>query len=157
MKKAASTTDIDPEEHLRWFLRWLNIMAESRKRAIYRNPDGKGIQKNKSGGSKPSDSRPSPKTMNNFYTMGNQKEQQKEKKEKCCFCREDHRSYNCKSDIVKKPKLAMRKALRAKICVNCLKYGHFANKCSENSCPVNGCGKRHHKMLHLSKRSEENQ
>ena len=157
MKKAASITDIDPEEHLRWFLRWLNIMAESRKRAIYRNPDGKGAQKPKPAG-KSSEPKTQARTMNNYYTVGNQKDHHTEKKEKCCFCKGEHRSYNCKGeDLKKNPKKAMTMAIRAKICVNCLKYGHFANKCSENSCPVAGCGKRHHRLLHLAKSPERKQ
>ena len=40
----------------------------------------------------------------------------------------------------------------SRVCFRCLKYGHRADRCSEGTCSVPGCGRHHHILLHQEQR-----
>jgi len=49
-------------------------------------------------------------------------------------------------------------ATESKLCFNCLKSGHFAGSCRlQRTCPVDGCGKKHTKFLHLKSQGSNEQ
>ena len=48
----------------------------------------------------------------------------------------------------------------APTCFNCLQPGsisHNSKTCTAPRCPVDGCGRRHHQMLHISEKSKPNE
>jgi len=68
----------------------------------------------------------------------------------CLHCRDkDHPIFQCpkfeKLDLKEKYKIVRDK----KLCIRCLKTGHFARDCQIRFvCNVDRCGKRHHRFLH---------
>ena len=67
----------------------------------------------------------------------------------CCFDGQPHPSWACKNpNTTKDPLNSRRKAFEAGLCINCLRPGHLLKDCTHQPCPVESCGKRHHKLLH---------
>ena len=67
----------------------------------------------------------------------------------CCFDGQPHPSWACKNPHTSKDPLgSRRKAFEAGLCINCLRPGHLLKDCTYPTCPVEKCGKRHHKLLH---------
>ena len=67
----------------------------------------------------------------------------------CCFDGQPHPSWACKNPNTSKDPLgSRRKAFEAGLCINCLRPGHQLKDCTYPTCPVEKCGKRHHKLLH---------
>ena len=65
----------------------------------------------------------------------------------CPFCKESHLLYSCR-ELLKLPvpqRISQVKAL--KLCLNCLKSGHFLNKCSSGTCRK--CKEKHNTILHI--------
>lgn len=72
----------------------------------------------------------------------------------CPLCSGQHRL--CKCELMKAESPEERKSFvrRARLsCDNCLGSGHMASKMK---CQVNGCGWKHHTMLHVKKKSNSN-
>ncbi|XP_058465271.1 uncharacterized protein LOC131438898 [Malaya genurostris] len=70
-------------------------------------------------------------------------------KEICPCCKSEHSIYKCEK--FKALPLSERKAFvfKVKLCFNCLKSKHQVNKCpSEQGCKIQGCGRKHHSLLH---------
>nr|XP_029724613.1 uncharacterized protein LOC109406186 [Aedes albopictus] len=71
--------------------------------------------------------------------------------EVCACCKEDHPIFRCST--FKNMTITERKsvATKANLCFNCLKAKHRVNECqSEARCKVQGCGRKHHSLLHAS-------
>ena len=64
----------------------------------------------------------------------------------CVFCASQHPARNCTQKM--KPDTVYLKATSALLCLNCLRAGHFANKCPHPGCDKEGCEKKHHKLIH---------
>ena len=64
----------------------------------------------------------------------------------CVFCSSQHPARSCTQKM--KPDTVYMKATSTLLCLNCLKAGHFANKCPHPGCEKDGCGKKHHKLIH---------
>lgn len=73
----------------------------------------------------------------------------------CVFCNKDHNIHSC--DIFNKLNENERnsKVRELKLCINCLRKGHFVNNCiSKNTCKI--CHKGHHTLLHKTNQKKEN-
>ncbi|XP_062713340.1 uncharacterized protein LOC115266428 [Aedes albopictus] len=71
--------------------------------------------------------------------------------EVCACCKEDHPIFRCST--FKNMTVTERKsvATKANLCFNCMKAKHRVNECqSEARCKVQGCGRKHHSLLHAS-------
>ena len=85
------------------------------------------------------------------------------KKLKCGFCAKSHKTSRCPTALTKTPDerwdmLMKRKG--APTCFNCLQPGsisHSSRTCKAPRCSVNGCGRRHHQLLHISQKSKPNE
>lgn len=74
---------------------------------------------------------------------------------KCMLCQKDHYLSNC-SDFLKLPiNERIEKVKKLRLCLNCLRSGHFNKYCRGNPCKK--CRLKHHSLLHLEiqKREEE--
>lgn len=69
--------------------------------------------------------------------------------EVCSHCKEEHPIFRCST--FKNLTVAERKSIatKANLCFNCLKTKHRVSECqSETRCKVQGCGRKHHSLLH---------
>ena len=65
----------------------------------------------------------------------------------CLFCgQQQHPARSCTQNM--KPDTVYLKAVEALLCLNCLRYGHYASACPHPTCSVDGCQSRHHKSMH---------
>lgn len=72
-------------------------------------------------------------------------------KEMCPCCKEEHLIYRCSK--FQGMSLQERKGFvaKSKLCFNCLKAKHRVINCpSEQGCKVQGCGRKHHSLLHCN-------
>ena len=67
----------------------------------------------------------------------------------CKMCELDHPLYKCEMFKKLSPEDRLKTVLDLKLCVNCLREGHFANRCMRQAtCSVPGCGRKHSTFLH---------
>ena len=71
-----------------------------------------------------------------------------ERPKKCCFCGQGHPTFKCRT-TKPSPKEALAKAKKGKLCIQCLRWGHFIKDCKSKVCTVKGCGKKQHRWLHI--------
>ena len=72
----------------------------------------------------------------------------------CPLCTGQHRLWKCELMKAKSPEERKGFVRQARLCDNCLGSGHMAKDCrSKMRCQVNGCGWKHHTMLHVKKKS----
>jgi len=70
---------------------------------------------------------------------------------KCPDCSGPHKLTRCEKFKEKNTQQRRDFVMQARLCHNCLGRNHIARDCrSENTCRVQGCGRRHHTFLHLS-------
>ena len=82
---------------------------------------------------------------------------------KCGLCTKSYETSRCPSALIKTPEerwdmLMKRKG--APTSFNCLQPGsisHNSRTCKARQCSVDGCGRRHHQMLHISDKSKTNE
>lgn len=73
---------------------------------------------------------------------------------KCPMCEGNHLLFGCEVFKAAGPEERFKFVRNAKLCFNCLKPGHLSSSCTLNRrCTVEGCGRKHTKFLHLSKKS----
>ena len=87
-----------------------------------------------------------PRTLNNFMAIDGLQSNTGEIR--CHFCGGNHLTARCRSDRTT-PLQRRDKAMKAGLCLNCLQEGHFSRNCRlPKGCSRQGCGKRHHTLLH---------
>ena len=135
-----------PDKQLQWILNWLGDYIQTCKRSTIKMHMGDDkAKKGSNGGKTGGNGGVAPKTLNNFFTMAEQKIQQ-EQSDKCIFCGGNHFAGKCRKNIT--VNAAVDKAKKAKACLNCLKPGHFARDCQQSGCKEAGCNGKHHVKLH---------
>ena len=95
----------------------------------------------------PDTARRSTKMVKNHVIMADERT----KKTRCPRCSQEHWLDKCK--FFQKSSVSGRKAFVTDkhICFSCLKSGHSIGSCrSGRTCAVEGCGSRHHELLHVS-------
>ena len=148
-----------PNMYVAWTLNWLNDYIQTNKRSTikmeignstgdpdksnkpdYKKPNGHSRNGKFNGGSK--------RTLDNFYTMADQKKEKlKEKETSCMICEGKHHVFKCKAEGIS-PKVARDRVMKAGACLNCLSTDHYLSKCKAGGCRVKGCGRRHNTRLH---------
>ncbi|XP_063968669.1 uncharacterized protein LOC135157358 [Lytechinus pictus] len=69
----------------------------------------------------------------------------------CFECKGDHKLWDCKQFKDMMPKDRLRLARKKGLCFNCLRPGHMTGACkSKMTCSVEGCSRKHNKLLHTS-------
>lgn len=66
---------------------------------------------------------------------------------KCVVCDESHYILNCDIFLGLDVDARTQKVKKLKLCLNCLKKGHYIADCKSSRCKI--CGKRHHTLLHV--------
>ncbi|XP_064653100.1 uncharacterized protein LOC135503456 [Lineus longissimus] len=70
----------------------------------------------------------------------------------CGFCtRSGHEAWDCKEAKKKSVNERWDLAKRNKLCYNCLRvmnFNHSVKSCNSPTCPIDGCGRKHHRLLH---------
>ena len=70
----------------------------------------------------------------------------------CAFCgKKDHETVNCSQARKKTVDERWKQANDKKLCFNCLRPTnncHNSGNCRQPSCTAEGCGKKHHRLLH---------
>ncbi|KAK3724598.1 hypothetical protein QZH41_001749 [Actinostola sp. cb2023] len=70
-------------------------------------------------------------------------------REKCIMCPASHRLVYCDNYKLKPLKERKQIVYDQRLCFNCLKQGHGVGDCpSDRRCLKNGCGQKHHTLLH---------
>ena len=134
------------DKQLQWMLNWLGDYIQTCKRStIKMNMGDDKAKKGSNGGRNGGNGGAVPKTLNNFFTMAEQRIQQ-EQSDKCIFCGGNHFAGKCRKSIT--VNTAIDKARKAKVCLNCLRPGHFARDCQQGGCKEAGCTSKHHVKLH---------
>ena len=135
-----------PNKHIQWILNWLGDYIHTSKRSIIKMQVGDDKTKNNANGNKSNgNSSATPRTLNNFFTLAEQKTQH-EQSDKCIFCNGNHFAGKCRKTIT--VNTAVEKAMKAKACLNCLKPGHLARDCQISGCKEAGCNGKHHRRVH---------
>lgn len=70
----------------------------------------------------------------------------------CHFCKENHPFYNCKIFLELSVEDRLSKVKALKLCINCLKPGHFSKTCKYGTCKK--CNSKHNTLLHITKVNE---
>ena len=155
-----------PNQYVAWTLNWLNDYIQTNKCSTIKmelddseNPDKANKTKTNSSTSndtkkphnnnnKNGKSNGNRRTLNNFYMMADQKNQQtKDKEVSCLICEGKHHVYKCKMEVLT-PKVARGRVMKAGACINCLSTDHYIAKCKAGGCRVKGCGRKHNTRLH---------
>ena len=134
-----------PHKHIQWILNWLGDYIQTNKRSTLKMHMGDEKKKGSNGGKNGGSGGAIPKSLNNFYLMAEQKAQS-EQSDQCIFCSGNHFAGKCRKTL--SANTAIEKARKAKVCLNCLKSGHFARECQANGCKEDGCNGKHHAKLH---------
>ncbi|XP_032289057.1 uncharacterized protein [Drosophila virilis] len=67
----------------------------------------------------------------------------------CPICNGQHAVRDCNEFNLASPLKRWTVVKRHRLCFSCLRVGHMARVCNRaNECQVNGCRKRHHRLLH---------
>ncbi|XP_066260797.1 uncharacterized protein [Euwallacea similis] len=66
---------------------------------------------------------------------------------KCVVCKANHLLVNCQRFLAMPPSERFNKAKQLKLCLNCLKLGHFGKDCRAKHCAK--CTTKHHTLLHF--------
>ena len=151
-----------PNRYVAWTLNWLNNYIQTNKRSTIKMelgnaeyPDKPAKKTNssylnevKKNNGKNGKANGKPRTLNNFYTLADQKsDKNKEKEVSCIICEGKHHVCKCKLEGVS-PKVARDRVMKARACINCLSSDHYVAKCKAGGCRVKGCGKKHNTRLH---------
>ena len=64
----------------------------------------------------------------------------------CKVCREDHAVYLCPTFLKMSVHDRLKKLKEVKLCINCLKDGHFSSSCTARDCKV--CNRKHNTLVH---------
>ena len=148
-----------PNKYVQWTLNWLNDNIQTNKRSTIKMTFGdkdngdKDAKKTSTYATvtkrdQPSNGASKVKTLNNFFTMADAKKLwNKETDPLCMICEGKHHVFKCPMEGVT-VKIARERVLNAGACMNCLKSGHYANKCQVKGCRIKGCGKKHNTKLH---------
>ncbi|XP_077970379.1 uncharacterized protein LOC120343863 [Styela clava] len=76
----------------------------------------------------------------------------------CLFCKDYHSIYKCEKFIVEPVESRRNFARVQRLCYNCLKPNHMVGSCpSQSRCRAEGCGARHHTLLHIGHVNRNNQ
>ena len=76
---------------------------------------------------------------------------------KCVLCNDNHSIFQCDVFKAKSPAARAQVAREKRLCFNCLAPGHLVRDCKRSTvCQVQGCGKRHAKLLHFDRQTAEN-
>ena len=74
---------------------------------------------------------------------------------KCAFCLSNHSLWDCSEFRRKLVQERLQFMRQKRLCDNCGKRGHVAKYCfSRPACTVVGCNRKHHSLLHCSRREE---
>jgi len=65
----------------------------------------------------------------------------------CALCKANHFIQNCPSFMAETPRVRAEKLKEFKLCLNCLRPGHFASKCTFGPCKK--CGAKHNTLIHF--------
>ena len=90
------------------------------------------------------------RSENNFI-----QESKREMSSKCGFCSKEHSSVKCNMALRASPRERwdmLRRNKKVSTCFNCLQSGsvsHNSRTCKGPKCSVEGCGKQHHRLLHI--------
>ena len=147
-----------PNMYVAWTLNWLNDYIQTNKQSTIKmeignssgDPDKSVKPENKKSNGNPKNGKfnGNRRTLNNFYTMADQKKQQTKNKEvSCIICEGKHHVFKCKMEGVS-PKVARDRVMKAGACLNCLSTDHYIAKCKAGGCKVKDCGRRHNTRLH---------
>jgi hypothetical protein len=68
----------------------------------------------------------------------------------CVFCtKQGHSVYQCEAFAKASMKVKLDTVKENKLCFRCLRKGHIARDCKVRFlCDIDGCGKRHHRLMH---------
>ena len=139
--KRSEGTPIPERELGPRLLTWLDGFIEDKKRSQVKTTD---LAQDKKVKKKQYSERP--KTLNNFFTIGDQKKVAS----KCAICDKSHNTTACHCKGMT-PQTIRAKIIEAKLCLNCFEDGHYAPECEQSGCKISGCGKPHHHKLHQTK------
>ena len=134
-----------PHKYIQWILNWLGDYIQTNKRSTLKIHMGDEKKRGSSGSKNGGNGGATSKSLKNFYLMAEQKAQS-EQSDKCIFCSGNHFAGKCKKNF--SANTAIEKARKAKVCLNCLKPGHFARECQLSGCKEVGCSGKHHSKLH---------
>ena len=67
---------------------------------------------------------------------------------KCAFCKKDHFIRNCAEYLKLSPEDRNIQAKKLRLCLNCLRYGHFNSVCRFTNCRQ--CNGRNNTLFHVS-------
>ncbi|XP_037924354.1 uncharacterized protein LOC119660048 [Hermetia illucens] len=70
----------------------------------------------------------------------------------CTMCKEAHQLFACNDFLRLSPTDRFHHLRKHKLCINCLKGGHFASSCSSRGCTK--CSKKHNTLVHFKPREE---
>ncbi|XP_041455129.1 uncharacterized protein LOC121407938 [Lytechinus variegatus] len=72
----------------------------------------------------------------------------------CLICQEKHTLFGCDRFKKMPPEKRLQFAKEKRLCFNCLRPGHMLSACNLNrTCSVEGCGRKHTKFLHQTKKA----
>lgn len=69
--------------------------------------------------------------------------------QKCSMCKEAHKLLTCKRFLDLSPQDRANHLKNAKLCLNCIRPGHFIRDCKAGSCRQ--CSGKHNTLLHFEK------
>ncbi|XP_024881163.1 uncharacterized protein LOC112460613 [Temnothorax curvispinosus] len=71
------------------------------------------------------------------------------KKQECVVCKEAHRLSSCPKFLQLSPQERVEALKNAKLCLNCMKPGHFIKNCKGGTCRK--CSSKHNTLIHFEK------